>query len=246
MAARLQGESDQSGWEGRWSPVYRAAILGPSLDVDERARRLARVLLARYGVVAHDIVAFEASTENASPGGAVDWPSLAGQLHLMELRAEVRRGYFVAGMSGVQYGLPDAVEDLRAVGQSASQTQAPIVLNAADPANIFAGDLGAAGGYAEPGLPRFARVPSTYCVLRQGRPVLVAEDNGRRLTATGETNLEAIGDALQAWLQRPNAPRHTVVAQWNGAPVLGSPGEPLLRALGFYRMPTGLERWGEG
>jgi hypothetical protein len=120
------------------------------------------------------------------------------------------------------------------------------VLNAADPATIFAGDLGAAGGYAEPGLPRFARVPSTYCVLRQGRPVLVAEDNGRRLTATGETNLEAIGDALQAWLQRPNAPRHTVVAQWNGAPVLGSPGEPLLRALGFYRMPTGLERWGEG
>ncbi len=107
-----------------------------------------------------------------------------------------------------------------------------IVLNAADPANIFGGEVGNA--------PRFARVASTQIVLSRGEPVLVAEDNGERITARGDAS--AIERALRAYLARPNAPRHVVIEQWNGASVLGSAGESMLPSLGFARTPKGMEK----
>jgi hypothetical protein len=33
------------------------------------------------------------------------------------------------------------------------------------------------------------------------------------------------------------------VTEWDGEIVLASPGEPLLKELGFYRMPGGMELW---
>jgi len=49
--------------------------------------------------------------------------------------------------------------------------------------------------------------------------------------------------ALRAYLQRPGAPKRTSVSTWNGADVLGSAGEPLLRGLGGSRTPAGIDVW---
>lgn len=51
--------------------------------------------------------------------------------------------------------------------------------------------------------------------------------------------------ALQAYLIRPHAPRHMLVTQWNGRPVSGTEGSELLRDLGFYRVPAGIEWWSQ-
>ena len=72
--------------------------------------------------------------------------------------------------------------------------------------------------------------------------MLVGEDNGSRLTAAGVSG-EVLEEALRLYLNRPTAPRRTAIESWNGGPVSGSPGEPLLRELGATRSPTGLDFW---
>jgi len=211
-------------WPGRWSLVYRVAVLGPPLSDAARSEAQARALLARYGVVAREVMDRET--------GPFDWALIYAQFQRMELRGELRRGYFVAGLSGVQYALPEAVERLRAAGEE----DTPIVLNATDPANLYGGEgLGDA--------PAFARLPSTHVVLVAGRPILIAQDGGERVIAAASATEEELRRALQTYLARPAAPRRMFVAEWNGAPALDGPAEALLRGLGFHRTPAGLERW---
>ena len=199
--------------QGRWSLVHRARVLGEPLSDDARADKLARVLLARYGVVTRECLEREDI--------ASDWAMVYSTLQRMEMRGEVRRGYFVEGLSGAQFALPDAVEKLRAPADDTL-----IVLNATDPANIA----------------NVARLPSTDVVIWQGKAVLIAEDNGERITMPQDVAREVIERALQAYLERPNAPRHITIAQWNGVGVLDSDACTLLQALGFHRTPKGMER----
>ncbi len=193
---------------GRWSLVHRAAVLGQMSD-EERAEKLARVYLARYGIVTRECLERE--------DRAGDWAMLYPVFNRWEMRGEIRRGYFVEGLSGVQFAAKDAVEMLRA-----PMSDAFVVINATDPANIA----------------NVARIASTHVVLARGQPIVIAEDNGERIVARGEES--ALKRALQAYIAR--APRRVVVKQWNGANVRGSDGETILESLGFFRAPTGMER----
>jgi ATP-dependent Lhr-like helicase len=194
--------------QGRWSLAHRASVLGQMSD-EERSEKRARVYLARYGVVTRECL------EREDRGG--DWATLYPVFNRWEMRGEIRRGYFVEGLSGVQFAHKDAVEQLRA-----APTDAMIVVNATDPANIA--DL--------------ARVASTHVALWRGQPIVIAEDHGERIIAHGAAS--ALKRALQTFFER--APRRVVVKQWNGANVRGSDGEAILQSLGFYRTPTGMEK----
>ena len=230
---RSQEQPDESGfWRGRWALVHRLGILGPAHSETDLALERARVLLARYGIVTRE-------TPTHEPGPWT-WDALYDQLGRMELRGEVRRGYFVTGLPGVQFALPEAVEALRAarnrIADEGSFDDAPIVLNAVDPACIH-------GAEGLDGAPAFARLPSTHVVMWRGCPILVVEDSGARWTAAPDASGDALDRALLAYLARPNALRRLAVNTWNGIPVLDSPGAPLFQAHGFSRTPSGLERW---
>ncbi len=233
VSARLKTELEAPAWPGRWSLLHRAAVLGPGLDEMGRGERLARILLARYGVVQREAVEREA--------GAWDWALVSPPLQRMELAGQVRRGYFVAGLSGIQYALPEVVDALRAAAAQPDETL--VVLNAVDPAHPYGGETGRMGETA----PMFARVPSTHIVLRQGQVVLLAEDNGARLTPGAGCAPDVVRRGVSAYLgayqARPNAPQRLLVKEWGDAPVLGSEAEPILRALSFSRVPNGLEWW---
>jgi ATP-dependent Lhr-like helicase len=221
---------------GRWSLVQRSAVLGPELPPDERAARQARLLLERYGIVTRDCLAHE--------DGARSWPQLYQALQRLEMRGEVQRGYFVAGLAGAQFALPRAVESLRQASSGAEEK--PIALSSLDPAMTIEGTAGPipdALPAAPHGIPRFARLPSTDVVLWRGQIALLAEDHGARLSAPDEIPGDVLRQAIQAYLERPDGPRHLTVTQWNGAAPWGSPAESLLMALGFYRSPAGMEWW---
>jgi ATP-dependent Lhr-like helicase len=236
-AAAIPAQADP--WGGRWSLLHRAGVLGPARSEEETGALWAQTLLARYGVLTREAVAREELP--------LEWAAIAGHLARMEMRGEVRRGYFVKGRWGVQYALPEAVEQLRAAGEPQGDGTF-VVLNAADPAQVYGAsapaenvtaDSAEEGSAGDP--PRFARLPSTHVIMRQGRVMLLAEDGGERMWAPGDAPPEQIQDAVRAYLARPGAARRVSLALWNGQPALGSAAQEILRPLGFHRTPGGLE-----
>ncbi len=136
--------------------------MGKPIPVAERAARQSRQLLARYGVVTRLSLDEEA--------GAWDWSTIYQHLQRMELRGELRRGYFVQGLPGLQFALPDVVERLRTLRDGALQDTSVVVMNACDPANLYgpAREDGPVDGSGRP--LTFARLPSTWLAVHRGLP----------------------------------------------------------------------------
>ncbi|HEY2760077.1 MAG TPA: DEAD/DEAH box helicase, partial [Pirellulales bacterium] len=109
---------------GRWS-----LFPGIIADIDEQQSLTswAWQLLRRWGVVFRDLL----ERESAAPA----WGRLVQVYRRLEARGEIRGGRFVAGVGGEQYALPEAVEQLRAIRDTAPD-QTILVLAAADPINL--------------------------------------------------------------------------------------------------------------
>ena len=118
-------DSPVGAWGGRWSLVHTPGTLGPERDEQELAEQIARKWLERYGIVSRDWWRKERP--------AVGWREIYHELKRLEFRGEVQRGYFVAGLAGAQFALPEAVEMLRA-----SEEEAVVVMPTSDPANVYA------------------------------------------------------------------------------------------------------------
>ncbi|MEO7457095.1 MAG: DEAD/DEAH box helicase, partial [Gemmatimonadaceae bacterium] len=97
-------EHGTGAWGGRWSLVHMPGTLGAE-NLDE-PEQVARKWLERYGIVSRDW------WKREHP--AMEWRTIYHELKRLEFRGEVQRGYFVAGLAGAQFALPEAVEMLRA------------------------------------------------------------------------------------------------------------------------------------
>ncbi|MCS7261038.1 MAG: hypothetical protein NZ765_09685, partial [Anaerolineae bacterium] len=222
---------------GRWVLVHRLGVLGAPLSDEERAARQANQLLARYGVVTRASLTNEADW--------LDWNVLFEQFNRMEMRGEIRRGYFVEGLPGVQFALPEAVERLRALSNHTRAAELEeddvVVLNACDPANLYGGTSPQSPVSARGEPLSFARIPSTWLVLHRGLPLLVAEDTGARITTAQGADPTRLGRALHALLGHLFSFRQRVTIEvWNDTPVLESAAPALLESLHFYRDYPGM------
>ena len=207
--------------EGRWTLVHRLPLLGPELEPDERARRQARQLLERWAVVTR--------RAHEREKGAWDFYSADRTLERMEMRGEVRRGYFVAGLPGVQHALPDTVEALRSFAEDPARF---VVMNALDPALLKISDE-----TEEEGRLSFSRVPSTWVVQQRGLPLLVAADSGARIEVRAGAPAELVGQGFVALIDYlgPRLGRVSV-ERWNGGPPPKA-ARDLLTRHGFHRGP---------
>jgi ATP-dependent Lhr-like helicase len=156
------------------------------------------------------------------------------------MRGEVRRGYFIQGLPGVQFALPEAVERLRAwTRPGAPGAEDLILVNATDPANLFGPAL--VEDESPEGRPgsdpaRFTRIPANYVVLLRGRPVLLLETGGGRLTTLPDLPADTLKRGLAlAVTHAGQTESRLVLGEWNGAPILEGPGMPLLEQVGFRR-----------
>ena len=116
---------------GRWSLFQPADDglnneTGPKRE-DGAVEAVARQLLARYGVVFHRLLLRE--------DGLPPYRELLKVYRRLEARGEIRGGRFVAGFSGEQYALPEAVQQVRAARRSPADGM-HIVISAADPLNL--------------------------------------------------------------------------------------------------------------
>jgi ATP-dependent Lhr-like helicase len=157
----------------------------------------------------------------------VPWPLLRDRLGDLEAAGKVRRGYFVRGLSGIQYALPEAVERLRR-----TPSERATLIAAADPANAYGGLLPIPADKPY----RVHRVPGSWLVMKAGRPLLAVEGGGRKLHRLSQDD---IADAVKLVEQLADAaPRgRLTVEEWDGMPVVATEGADLLAAAGFSRGP---------
>lgn len=101
------------------------------------------------------------------------WARAWERLRVWEYTGRARRGYFVAGLSGIQFALDT---DFAAVtsGLNAHDSE-PLWLQANDPAQAWGNVLSHAAGRS------FLCVPGTAVCLLDGAPVAVLEQGGRKL-----------------------------------------------------------------
>jgi ATP-dependent Lhr-like helicase len=134
---------------GRWALVRKGGLdSGRGLRTADRRppsdpatiEHICRTLLARWGVVFWKLIDREA---NWLP----PWRELLMCLRRLEARGEIRGGRFVAGFSGEQFALPEAIGPLREARRK-PQANEYVSLSAADPLNLI--------GILTPG----ARIPS--------------------------------------------------------------------------------------
>jgi ATP-dependent Lhr-like helicase len=226
----VPGQSKEGAWRGRWTLLRTPGVLGPPLADEERAELVARQWLERYGIVSRDWWRRERPP--------VSWRSIYHELKRMELRGEVRRGYFVQGLGGAQFAMPNAVELLRA---SKDDSDAPtIVMNASDPANPYSLNLDNVARVAH----ERPRGRGALLVTRGGRVLLSAERGGRRLFFTPGILAADATMAARALLRRltegDGASRDIVVEAIDGAPAMTSALAAALSAAGLRATPSGL------
>jgi ATP-dependent Lhr-like helicase len=215
------------GAEGRWSLLSWGR---PEPEVVALAQCM--LLLQRYGVAARELALME--------GWLLPWRILYEVLSRLELAGEVRRGYFVEGLSGAQFALPEAVERLQQLHAPAPAAAPVVLVHSQDPANLYGAgapfDVPLLDGGARPLLRR----AGNWLVLRAGRPVLLVEGQGKRLTALASSSRDDVVEAVRClpgmFDARSLAARHKLsVELWNSEPVTTSPGREVLEAAGFVR-----------
>jgi ATP-dependent Lhr-like helicase len=123
---------------GRWT-VVRATTGGSTTAApgagsqaaaeQELLEHVARTLLRRWGVVCWRLLEREAAW-------LPPWRDLVRVYRKLEARGDVRGGRFIAGVSGEQFALPDAIGALRQVRRQPPDA-ALVCLSASDPANLL-------------------------------------------------------------------------------------------------------------
>ena len=156
---------------GRWSLIRKEPALesngADSAHRDAAVEKFARVLLRRYGVVFRRLLERESL--------AATWYELGRIYRRCEARGEIRGGYFIAGVSGEQFALPEAIGLLRSIRKAAA-SNGLIILSAADPLNLQ--------GILTPG-PRVAAFTANRISFRAGLPLAALEAGEVRKLATG-------------------------------------------------------------
>jgi ATP-dependent Lhr-like helicase len=140
---------------GRWALTRR--VSAETLDRDARAaaiEHVARSLLRRYGVVFWRMLAREVD-------GLPPWWELLRVYRRLEARGEIRGGRFVAGFSGEQYALPEAIGLLRETRRK-PETGEWLSVSGADPLNLV--------GILTPG-PKLAALTGNRAMFRDGLPI---------------------------------------------------------------------------
>ena len=208
------------GGGGRWSVVESG---GRKRSVDD-VRGALGVLLHRYGVLNRDV--FERD------GLGLRWADAYPILTRQEWAGEVERGVFVSSFSTPQFASRGAIDGLH----EATGGDAPILVNAFDPACIYS-------GIAPVDLPngeRFVvrRHPANYIVCCAGRAILAVENRGERLVPLedmGHDERRAALVTVRRLVEGRNRPPSVRVKTWRGRAVVDTPIASELESVGFVR-----------
>jgi ATP-dependent Lhr-like helicase len=178
---------------GRWSLLPRSVVALGAIGAlngagarETAIEKVASVLLRRYGIVFRRLLERESFP--------VTWYELGRIYRRWEARGEIRGGYFVGGVSGEQFALPEAIGLLRSIRKSSSNSEL-ITLSAADPLNLE--------GILTPGT-RIPAFTANRILFRDGLPIAALESREiRKLSDQHAPDLQ-VENALRVGKLRPS------------------------------------------
>ena len=194
---------------GRW--YLTSTLRQTATNSEEAAIAIATQLLDRYGIVVRDAVLSE-----GIPGG---FSGLYPVLASLEDVGKARRGYFIEGLGGAQFGLPGAIDRMRA------EEEGPIVvLSAADPANAYGSIVPWPEGVGRPTRRAGARV-----AMANGTLVAWMDPAGKRTLLF----IDNVAQASEALRMLASAHGRAAIIEIDGVPAHDHTMAASLREAGF-------------
>ena len=210
-------------WPGNWYvPDFQVSSDEGLVELEERRRERARILLDRYGVLFREILGREQ--------GVFAWREIFPALRLMELAGEVVGGQMFTGASAPQFM---TLAGLRRLARTVDRRDV-YWFNATDPASLCGLGISGLKGV----LPE--RRPGTHLVFRGRDLVLVSRGHGKVLDIRVEQDdpdLPLMLEPLRHMLTRRINPRRRLkVESINEEAALASPYLDTLRSC-FKALP---------
>jgi ATP-dependent Lhr-like helicase len=160
-------------------------------DGTDPVEQVARLLLKRYGVVFWKLIERESAW-------LPPWRDLLRAYRRLEARGDIRGGRFVAGFSGEQFALPEAVTNLREARRAPHKGEL-VAVSGADPLNL--------SGILTPG-SKIAALTGNRILYRDGVPIA---------WSVGGT----VAFAPELGASEQNAARNALIRRHALAPALG-------------------------
>jgi len=209
----------RAGVQGVLQPAVIARMGRWSLLPPETGRREKTVLalLHRYAIVSREIAQAE----------GIPWGEVYPVLDTLENTGRVKRGYFIKGLSGIQYALPQALARLDALPAPSGQYWALAWPDPANPMRYITGRPET----AEAKIP-----PGDYLVFKDGKPILTASGRKLRLQTLEPLSMPEVEKGIKTLitaLYPAYQDEKIIVSSYNGEPALESPVREVLEEMGF-------------
>lgn len=195
-------------------------------------------VLDRYGIISKDI--------NACSSGAFKWSEIYGCLKASEFNSGIKRGFYVSGLSGIQFARDRELEFIR-LQDSPEVKDNYVTLCSCDPANPYK-EL-----FAKKNAPKLPRGHGTAIIFRNGLPVLAVRDFGSTmlpLVTEQEVLIKAAESFINSfnsrsiWTSRKNLFTETWVAVGEEEHKIdNSPVYSKLLEMGYERNYNGITLW---
>jgi ATP-dependent Lhr-like helicase len=228
---------------GRWFLTSSFAVMGKKISTSERLERQVRLLLNRYGILVKEFYRREV--------GFLPWYQLFQVLKRLEWQGEIRRGYFIEGLSGVQYALPEAVETLSSLSDIEPDKNA-YVLSTIDPALPFGGNVNWDIKNEKGDNVEIRRSSGNHLIFLNEEPSLYTENYANRiliLKSLNNKNLETALLSIKSWLKLPEAlrPKKKIEIELiNNKPATQSVHADIFYKIGFEREGSTIVLWPSG
>jgi ATP-dependent Lhr-like helicase len=228
--------------KGRWLLTSSFAVMGKTIAENKRAEIQARLLLQRYGIVVKEFYRREQ--------GLVSWYRIFQVLKKMEWSGEIRRGYFIDGLSGVQFATENALRLLEKINSNElAMKKMPHLISTIDPALPFGGQLDWELADERDHKITVTRSGSNHIYFYGAEPIVYLENFALRLFFTNKADEKKRADLpalLKNWLRFPEPlrPRKKIdITQINGRPAAKHELSSLFQDNGFEIDGDGLVLW---
>jgi ATP-dependent helicase Lhr and Lhr-like helicase len=225
----------------RWSLTSSFSVLGKSRTLQEQSEFQARILLQRYGVLVKEMYRHET--------GLLPWFDIFQVLKKLEWQGEIRRGYFVSGLSGIQFASHEAVEMLENLE---APLQKHLMLSVVDPALPFGSQTNWEIKNQLDQSIDIVRNAGNHLFFFAEIPIVYLENYAKRIWLLKDFQTDCcdgLVDAIKIWLKFPEdkRPRRKIVIEMiNGKVAIDSEIAGYFLERGFEKDQKNLVLWPSG